>query len=201
MRPRQHVTRRTRQILAPENGGGIEDEIILGARIDGSGPLLRLSSANQGGSLANDFQSGDIARRISMILPADKSGDPIPLLHSGTSKHPMLGIRANPVSPSVNGFNIAGTDQIAFIWTTMRKGAIQFLSQLGIRVLATIGTTPEQNAICPTIDTVTKGAHPTDGISRKEQQIHTRIPEFDHAFILAEIPIFIVADTQERLAL
>ena len=46
-----------------------------------------------------------------------------------------------------------------------------------------------------------EGRHPADGVAREEQQVHARVAHRFDASILADVPVFVVADADERLAL
>ena len=100
-----------RQVLAPEDGRGVEDEIVLGAGIDRCGPMLWPSASLQRCSFTDDFQTGNVGRRIAVIFPADQAGDAISLLHSRAFKDPMVGLGADPITAAIDRIDVASADQ------------------------------------------------------------------------------------------
>ena len=72
--------------------------------------MLRIDPALQRRPFRQDFKPRNIGRRITVVLPTDQAGDRLSLRHSGTGKDPVIGIGANPITTTVDRFNIAGTD-------------------------------------------------------------------------------------------
>src|SRR5688572_19243845 len=127
MRPGKHVAWRTGQVLAPEDRRRIEDKIAFGTGIDGRGPMLRSRAPLTRRPFSYNLQPGNIHLRITMIFPANQSGDAISFLHAGPVEDPMLRFGANPIATSVHGIDVSSAHQIPFVRPTMRKRAVFLL--------------------------------------------------------------------------
>ena len=67
-------------------------------------------------------------------------------------------------------------------------------------MLAAIGAAAKHDPVRPPVETVAVRGDPTDGIAREKEQVDARVSQLDHAFVLLDVPILIMAHAQERLA-
>src|SRR5207244_89790 len=128
--PGEHVAWRTAQALGPEDGGGVEYEVAFGAGVDGGGPLLRAGAADPGGAAGEDFEAGDVGGRVAVVFPADQAGDAVAFFHAGACENPVVGFEGDPVAAAVDGLDVAGADEVAFVGAALGEGAVITLAQL-----------------------------------------------------------------------
>lgn len=83
-----------------------------------------------------------------------------------------------------------------------QDGVKNQLSEVGSHLLLT-GVRPaaEDDSIGPAVIARTKRGDPADGVTRKKPQVHAAVAQHLDAGELADIPVFIVTDADERLAL
>src|SRR5690349_9060867 len=103
------------QALRPENGGGVEDKVLLRPRVNGRGPMLRTNSALKSCAAADDLQSGDLWG-IAVVFPADEPRDCFAFLHPGPRKDPVVRVFTNPVAPAVYRIDVARPDEKSLVW-------------------------------------------------------------------------------------
>ena len=70
-----------------------------------------------------------------------------------------------------------------------------------IVIVSAIGTAPEHDPVRHGATAGSERGHPADCVAGQEQQRHTFIAHFLHALELPDIPVLIVADTDEHFAL
>ena len=127
--------------------------------------MLRLRSPNESGPFAENFQARNVGWGFSVILPADQTGNAVSRLHSSPFENPVIGFCANPVTSTIDWFDIASPNEIAFVGPAMRERPVQFLSQFGIGVLAAIRPATKHDPVRPSVETVSIGCDPADRIT------------------------------------
>ena len=101
--------------------------------------------------------------------------------------------------PPLIGFDVAGADQISLVGAAFRKRAVHFLAIDGVFVIAAVGTAAEHDPRGAAVAALAQRRHPADGIAREKQQIHAGVAHLDDAVVLPAVPVFVVADADERL--
>ena len=200
MRPRQSVARRISERLSPPDCRGVEHEVILRAGIDRRRPLLGIYAALPGCAASNDLQSGDI-RGVAMVLPANKAGTRVTVFQPTAIKHPVVRSCHGPVAAAVHGLDIASPHQQTFIRASMRKRTVFLFPQCCVAVFSSVRTSAEEDSIWLAGRAVSQRAHPAHAVAGQKQQTDSFIPHSSDAVMLAAIPVFIVPDADERLAL
>ena len=165
VRPWQRVPRRIGKPLRPEDRRGIENEVALGAGVDGGGPLLRLLSTDQRRPRPNDLEAGDVGRWVAVIFPANEAGDPVPRFHAGAGEDPVVGLRADPVAAAVDRLDVAGPHQIALVGALLREGAVDAGTLEGRRRVAAIRAAAEHDPVVAAVMALAQRRHPADGVA------------------------------------
>ena len=186
--------------LSPENRRRLEDVVALRSWIDGSRPVLRVDAALERRAFSDDFQPLDL-RRIAVVLPADKTGDAVTLLHASAFKDPMIRFRAYPITTAIHRDHVDGPHEESFIGTGRRILEPLQVIELLLPRQAAIGGGAGDGAVRSTVRGVAEGADPADRVARQEQHVYTSVPQGCHAMVLAHIPVFVVPGTDEGLAL
>src|SRR5262245_28709746 len=109
------MARRRAEVLAPEDRGSIEDQVILGTRINRGSPVLWSGPALPRGPLGHDLQPRQVGRWVTVVFPADQAWDAVALLHPGALKEPMLRLDDRPVATAVDRLDIARANQVTLI--------------------------------------------------------------------------------------
>src|SRR5262245_39225577 len=82
-----------------------------------------------------------------------------------------------------------------------RARAMLGLSTPGVTVLAAVRTAARDDPVGTPVAAGPERGHPADRIARKEEQADAFVPHPLDAAILPDVPVLIVADAEERLAL
>src|SRR5690606_6572764 len=97
----------------------VENPVPFGTGIDGCSVMGGGTSAIDGLSLGNDFQSGQVCR-IPVMFPAYQARYPVSFFHAGVLKDPMIRPADDPVCRSVERIDGSGSDQRIFIGPGVR---------------------------------------------------------------------------------
>src|SRR5690606_9562593 len=191
VRPRQGMTWWMTQSLTPKDGGGIEDKVVFGSRIDHRCPFLGRNATSPYHPPGHFFQSWYIWW-IPVVLPADQSGDCLSVFDPRIFKYPMTVIGDFPIPASVLRTDIADTHKVTFIGTSLGKRSMPFFPQVCPRVVSAVRSSPINSSIFHSFAVGRKRRNPADCIPRKKHQTHSGVPHFYNAFILPDVPVFIV---------
>ena len=164
MRPGQRVTRRRGEPLRPENGRCVEDKVPLRARVYRGGPLLRGLAADPGRSGRHDLEARHL-RRVAVVLPADQSRNPVAVLHPGAFKHPVLGLRDDPVAATVDRLDVSSPHEQALVRSMFWERAVLFLPAPGVVVIGPIRAATKNDPVGPAVVTVAVGRDPANCVA------------------------------------
>lgn len=164
MAPDRQGARRFAHAQSPPDGGSIEDEIALGARIDRRGPLLRHAAALPGGAGGDHFQTGQVGGWIAVVLPANEPRNGVASLHARAFEQPVLGVDTNPVAAAIDRTDIASTHQVTLIGTAMREGAVLGFADDRVFMLAPIGAAAEDTLVRRAGGVGREGGVPADAV-------------------------------------
>jgi hypothetical protein len=100
-----------------------------------------------------------------MVFPADKAGDRFAGFHASSLKDPVIGFCTDPISATVDGFDVAGSHQEAFVGTVFRKRAMFFSACECDGSLTAVGAATEQDTIWFSEAVGSKGGDPADAVT------------------------------------
>src|SRR5207253_9634290 len=105
---RMEIPWRSTQTVRPPDRGGVEDEIILGAGVEGRG-IGALGPPARQLAAGHHFEAGNV-RRVAVPFPADKPRDTVAVFHAGARKQPVLVVDTDPVGAAGDRKGTACTD-------------------------------------------------------------------------------------------
>ena len=136
-----------------------------------------------------------------MIFPPDEARDGVAISHPRALEDPVVVLPAHPVAAAVHGLDVARADEEALVRPALGEGAVIFFAVHGELVVAAIRAAAEHDALGPPVESRAHRRDPADGVAGEKEDVHARVAHRDDAAKCADVPVFIVADAEERPAL
>src|SRR5205085_251054 len=129
---RPDIARRLGEAVGPPTTGGVEDEVALGARVDGGGVGAVVVAVAVGGHAGGeDFEAGEVGG-VAVPFPADQAGDGVAALHAGAVEDPVVGLGAGPVGPAGDVASGAGAHQRVLVRAHVGQAEDRVETLLGV---------------------------------------------------------------------